>query len=170
MKKSLAFTICFLVLVSCQNNAIKSSTVIGYEFNEEGEKLNVIAGDVSITDIYLEFIKAHNDRNLDKIFQMDMDEVVIKAANGSVFKGREAHREALEGWFNASSPTWKVNWMIANTVQDGDGKNQSWLTTGVDVVETVDGNRITTHTVVDVNFIDGKVNELNAYDRPSGKE
>ena len=57
--------------------------------------------------------------------------------------------------------------MVANTVKGADGKSQNWLTTGVDVVQSVDGNNLTTHHVVDVNFIDGKVKELNAYDRAS---
>ena len=40
----------------------KQPTVIGYEYNEEGEKLNIIAGNVAITDLYLEYIQAHNDK------------------------------------------------------------------------------------------------------------
>ena len=60
--------------------------------------------------------------------------------------------------------------MVANTAQGKDGKNQNWLTTGVDLVQTIDGNSITSHHVVDVNFIDGKIKELNAYDRANEKK
>jgi len=60
--------------------------------------------------------------------------------------------------------------MVANTVQANDGKNQTWLTTGVDVVQSIDGNSVTSHHIVDVNFVDGKVKELIVYDRSSEQE
>ena len=148
----------------------KQPTVIGYEYNEEGEKLNIIAGNVAITDLYLEYIQAHNDKNLDKIFEIDMDEIIIKAANGSVYKGRDSHKEELDNWFASSNPVWKVKWMVANTAQGKDGKNQNWLTTGVDLVQTTDGNSVISNHIVDVNFVDGKIKELNAYDRASEKK
>ena len=176
MKKLLLITFISSILVSCQSPNKKEfkhsnePTVIGYEYNEEGEKLNIIAGNVAITDLYLDYIEAHNDKNLDKIFEMDMDEVIIKASNGAVYNGRDSHKEELDKWFTSSNPVWKVKWMVANTAQGKDGKNQNWLTTGVDLVQTTDGNSITSHHVVDVNFIDGKIKELNAYDRASEKK
>ena len=176
MKKLLLITLISSVLMSCQSpNEIdfkhpKQPTVIGYEYNEEGEKLNIIAGNVAITDLYLEYIQAHNDKNLDKIFEIDMDEIIIKAANGSVYKGRDSHKEELDNWFASSNPVWKVKLMVANTAQGKDGKNQNWLTTGVDLVQTTDGNSVISHHIVDVNFVDGKIKELNAYDRASEKK
>ena len=62
-------------------------------------------------------------------------EIIIKAANGSVYKGRDSHKEELDNWFASSNPVWKVKWMVANTAQGKDGKNQNWLTTGVDLVQ-----------------------------------
>ena len=59
--------------------------------------------------------------------------------------------------------------MVANTVQGNDGKNQTWLTTGVDVFQLLDGNNVTSHHIIDLNFVDGKVKELIVYDR-AGKE
>ena len=89
------------VLMSCQSPNEKDfkhpnqPTVIGYEYNEEGEKLNIILGNVAITDLYLEYIQAHNDKNLDKIFEIDMDKIIIKAANGSICKGRDLHKKKV---------------------------------------------------------------------------
>ena len=51
-----------------------------------------------------------------------------------------------------------------------DVKNQNWLTTGVDLVQTTDGNSIISHHIMDVNFVDGKIKELNAFDRASEKK
>ena len=171
--KKLLFSVIAVSLISCQAPKEKQSeqssepTVIGYEFNDEGEKLKIIAGNSAMTDIYLEYIQAHNDRDLSKISEIDMDSIVVRAANGALINGSDSHTEQLDIWFNANNPSWKVNFMVANTVQANDGKNQTWLTTGVDVVQSIDGNSVTSHHIVDVNFVDGKVKELIVYDRSS---
>ncbi len=175
--KKLLFSLIAVSLISCQAPKEKESeqssepTVIGYEFNDEGEKLNVIAGDAAMTDVYLEYIQAHNDRDLSKISEIDMDNIVVRAANGASINGSDSHTEQLDIWFNANNPSWKVNFMVANTLSKVMmGQNQAWLTTGVDVVQSIDGNNVTSHHIVDVNFVDGKVKELIVYDRASGQE
>ena len=173
MKKITVITLITLVLVSCKTPMEKTSikpTAIGYEYNDQGVKQEIIAGDLAITDVYMDYIQAHNDKNLEKIHEMDMEDVIIRASDGSLYNGRDSHKKELELWFSASNPTWKVKWMVANTVQGADGKKQHWLTTGVDVVQVIEENIITSHHVVDVNFVDGKIKELNAYDRASEKK
>jgi hypothetical protein len=173
MKKITVITLITLVLVSCKTPTEKTSikpTAIGYEYNDQGVKQEIIAGDLAITDVYMDYIQAHNDKNLEKIHEMDMEDVIIRAADGSLYNGRDSHKKELELWFSAANPTWKVKWMVANTVQGADGKKQHWLTTGVDVVQVIEENIITSHHVVDVNFVDGKIKELNAYDRASEKK
>ena len=145
-------------------------TAIGYEYNDQGVKQKIIAGDLAITDVYMDYIQAHNDKNLEKIHEMDREDVIIRAADGSLYNGRDSHKKELELWFSAANPTWKVKWMVANTVQGADGKKQHWLTTGIDVVQVIEENIVTSHHVVDVNFVDGKIKELNAYDRASEKK
>jgi hypothetical protein len=81
--KKLLFSLIAVFLISCQAPKEKKSeqsnepTVIGYEFNDEGKKLNVIAGDAAITDIYLDYIQAHNEKDLNKISEIDMDDIVL---------------------------------------------------------------------------------------------
>ena len=99
-----------------------------------------------------------------------MDSIVVRAANGALINGSDSHTEQLDIWFKASNPSWKVKFMVANNVQGNDGENQAWLTTGVDVVQSIDGNNVTSHHIVDVNFVDGKVKELIVYDRASEQE
>ena len=84
MKKLLLCTVLAASLISCQAPAEKGSdhshesTIIGYEFSDAGEKQNLIAGDISIIDTYMEFIQAHNDRDIDKIMDMVQDSILIK--------------------------------------------------------------------------------------------
>ena len=173
MKKITVITLITLVLVSCKTPVEKTSikpTVVGYEYNDQGVKQEIIAGNLAITDVYMDYIQAHNDKNLEKIHEMDREDVIIRAADGSLYNGRDSHKKELEVWFSAANPTWKVKWMVANTVQGADGKKQHWLTTGVDVAQVTEENTVTSHHVVDVNFVDGKIKELNAYDRASEKK
>ena len=129
--KKLLFSLIAVSLISCQAPKEKESeqssepTVIGYEFNDEGEKLNVIAGDAAITDIYLEYIQAHNDKDLSKISEIDMDNIVVRAANGAIINGSDSHTDQLDIWFNANNPSWKVKFMVANNVQGNNGQKSS---------------------------------------------
>ena len=123
MKKLILCVVLAGSLVSCQAPAEKESehshesTVIGYEFSDEGEKQNLIAGDVSIIDTYMEFIQAHNDRDIDKIMDMVQDSILIKTQDAQELKGKSIHREVLEKWFPESNPMWTVRWMATNTVE-----------------------------------------------------
>ena len=176
MKNFLLLTLLSTALMSCQPAAEKATTatkevaVIGYEFNDKGEKLNLIAGDLSVTEIWMEYIQAHNDKDVDKIAAMDAEDVTIYTSDGNVIKGSEAHKLALSTWFDTSNPSWKVNWMISNTVDVKDGENRNWLTTGNDVTDVVDGVETTIHSILDANIVDGKIKRLNIYDRAKNKE
>ena len=100
--KNLLCSLIAVILISCQASKQKKieqsnePTVIGYEFNDEGKKLNIIAGDVAMTDIYLEYIQAHNEKDLTKISEIDMDDIVVRAANGSLINGSDSHAEQLK--------------------------------------------------------------------------
>ncbi|MDA9361184.1 hypothetical protein N9R08_01650 [Flavobacteriaceae bacterium] len=176
MKIFLLLTLLSTALMSCQPAAEKATTatkevaVIGYEFNDKGEKLNLIAGDLSVTEIWMEYIQAHNDKDVDKIAAMDAEDVTIYTSAGNVIKGSEAHKLALSAWFDTSNPSWKVNWMVSNTVDVKDGENRNWLTTGNDVTDVVDGVETTIHSILDANIVDGKIKRLNIYDRAKNKE
>ena len=109
MKNLLYTALMSAALISCQSpkeaptQMADEPTVIGYEYNEEGEKLNLIVGDLANAEVYLDYIQAHNDKNLDKIFDMNMEDIVIKADDGRVINGRDNHKEALSAWFAASN-------------------------------------------------------------------
>ena len=68
------------------------------------------------------------------------------------------------------TPMWKVNWMVTNTVEQKDGENKNWLTTGNDVTDSLDGVETIIHSILDVNIIDGKIKQLYVYDRAKDKE
>ena len=171
MKKILLFTLLVGSLFSCQGPAEKGSehshesTVTGYQFNDEGEKQNLIAGDVSITETYMEFINAHNDRDIDKIMSMVQDSILIRTHDARLLNGKATHRQALEEWFPRSNPMWTVKWMVTNTVEVKDGENSDWLTTGIEIVETLDDKERTREQILDVNFVGKMIKEVSIYER-----
>jgi len=171
MNKLLLYTVILGSLISCQAPAESGSdksnepTVIGYEFNDEGEKQNLIAGDVSIIDTYMEFIQAHNDRNIDKIMNMVQDSILIKTQDARELKGKDKHRQALEEWFPESNPMWTIKWMATNTVEVKDGENRHSLTTGIEIKETINNKERMREQILDVNFVGKMIKELSIYER-----
>ncbi|CAI8169678.1 MAG: Uncharacterised protein [Polaribacter sp. SA4-10] len=147
-----------------------ASNIIGYEFSDKGEKLNLVAGDLSITKIWLDYTQAHNDKNLDKIAELDAVDITVYRADGTIGKGSDNHQKFLSDWFKSSNPNWKVKWMVANTVAQNDGKFQYWLTTGNEFTDTVEGEKIMVHTIADVNIIEGKIKKINIYSRAKEQE
>jgi len=171
MKKLLLITVISMVLTSCQNTTDKvANTITGYEFNEAGEKLNLLAGDVGLTKLWMDYTQAHNDRNLDKIAELDAEDIEIYRSNGTIGKGRDTHKQFLGDWFKSSNPNWKVKWMVTNTVAQKDGKNEHWLTTGNEFTDTIDGEEIMMYSIADVNFVDGKIKRINIYIRAKEQE
>ncbi|MDA0719452.1 MAG: hypothetical protein O2934_04815 [Bacteroidetes bacterium] len=118
--KKLALLLIAISTISCQNNseiiASKSSPVeIGSALMEgTSEMTPIVAGNTSNQSVWIEYIDAHNNRNLDKIAAINAEDWEGYTAQGIVLKGTEAHIEALDNWFKTASPKWEVKWMIAN--------------------------------------------------------
>ena len=168
MKKYLFLFTLLISFVSCQTKSTKEKDkkiIIGHEFNEQGDKLNIISGDVGLTDIWLDYIQAHNQRNLNKIAEVDSDDIEVFRADGTVGKGIKTHTDVLSNWFETSNPSWKVIWMVTNSVQKMDGSIEHWLTTGNEFTDTVDGVEIFMNVIADVNFVEGKIKRINIHNR-----
>jgi|TARA_B110000908_G_scaffold79961_1_gene95787 ketosteroid isomerase-like protein len=64
-----------------------------------GEKY-VVATD-AVTDVWMNYINAHNERDLDALMKMESDSISIDAQDGSVIQGKEIHRSALVNIHNS---------------------------------------------------------------------
>ena len=73
MKYLVYISILSLALVSCnssnQNQTSNSneSSVIGSGTLDNGKKVQIVAGDTNNEQVWIDYIKAHNERDLDKI-------------------------------------------------------------------------------------------------------
>lgn len=178
MKKLLLFSITVCLFASCDSpnssnqNADNKPAEIG---SAQMDGMEVMAplfvGEISNQQIWLDYIQAHNDKNLEKIAAINAEDWEGYTAEGSVIKGSNAHIEILDNWFQSANPKWEVKWMIANAVENKDGIVEQWLTTGNDYSDVDEkGNAIFQHNVHDIQFVDGKIKRINVYKRAKAEE
>jgi len=177
MKNILSLSILSLILISCntssQNQTEKPNepTVIGSNTMDDGIINPIIVGDTNNEQIWIDYIQAHNDRNLDKISEINADDWEGYTPDGNVVKGNDAHIEFLDNWFKTSNPQWKIKWMIANAAENEDGIMTQWLTTGNDYTNIdEEGNELLEHHVHDIQFTNGKIKRINVYSRSKPQE
>ncbi len=102
MKNIISITILSLILMSCdistqkQNDKANEPTVIGSSNMGDGKINPIIVGDTSNEQIWIDYIKAHNERNLDKIDEINADDWIGYTADGSVENGSTAHLVLLD--------------------------------------------------------------------------
>ena len=168
MKYIFNLTIILLLLFSCDNTPTNSNVpvVIGSYKNDAGKIVPITVGEVTNQQIWLDYIKAHNEKDLEKIAEINSEKWEGYTADGSVGKGNDTHIAILDNWFKNESPRWEVRWMIANSTENEDGEIEEWLTTGNDFYNVdADGNNIFEYNVHDVQFKDGKIVRVNVYSR-----
>ena len=128
MKNIFAYTLLFMFVIGCtdnqQQNSIDNSNLeIGSALMDGTTEMTpIIVGETSNQEIWIKYIQAHNDKNLDIIAKINSEDWEGYTADGSVVKGNKAHIEILENWFKNANPKWKVKWMIANAAKNKDGK------------------------------------------------
>jgi hypothetical protein len=146
--------------------------IIGTVFSDDGTPNPLVAGNTEKQQIWVDYIQAHNDRDLEKIADINADDWEGYVPDGSVIKGNATHIEWLKDWFSSSdNPKWEVKWMIANDGTNAEGVTETWLTTGNDITfNDADGNAVTEHHVHDIQFVGNEIRRINVYSRLSPKE
>ena len=91
-----------------------SPTVIGFSTGENGERSDIrLESDVA--EVWVEYLKAHNDRDYAKISEMNSEDIEVWGPAGQYIKGNEAHIEFLKEWVAATDVKWTPQWFINNT-------------------------------------------------------
>lgn len=113
MKNNFAYIMLVMLLIGCTNNQPQNSTEspdlkIGSAIMDGTTEMTpIIAGETSNQEIWLKYIQAHNDKNLDIIAEINAEDWEGYTADGSVLKGNKAHIEVLDNWFK-SPPKEKI--------------------------------------------------------------
>ena len=181
MKKLFTLLFAGFVLAACndvQNSNEKVSTkedlkptVIGSAYMEDRSVNPITGGDLNTEQVWLDYVQAHNDKNLEKIAELNHPEWEGFLPDGRTLKGTDAQIELLKTWFETSNPKWEVQWMITNDSKNEKGEMTHWLTTGNTYTDTdADGNEVLEHHIHDMEFVDGKIKKINVYSRAKTME
>ncbi|MBN09181.1 MAG: hypothetical protein CMC79_02255 [Flavobacteriaceae bacterium] len=175
MKKIILSLIAVSLIISCVNVEGNSNTVvekqskIGYDFSDEGEKRDLVAGSIENITIWENYIKAHNERDFDAIRALDSDTFKARGPQGQLVEGIDNHIEFLSQWFDQNSPKWKIKYTIANDVETKDGELMQWVTVGHDLTLTAEGKEVKLSQVIDALISDGKIQEFYVHERVKGE-
>ena len=101
MKK---FILLFAILLASCTAPVEEPKGSGYWAGGDGNEKFVNASD-ELTEIYSQWIQAHNDKDIEKVLSFETDSITILLADGNVIKGSEEHAESLSNYFE-SNPNW----------------------------------------------------------------
>ncbi len=173
MKKIIMFMISVLFITSCNqstnNITVEKQSIIGYDVSDEGEKRDLKGGSIENIAIWENYIKAHNERDMEVIRSLDSDTFKARGPQGQFIEGVDTHVEFLTQWFEQNSPKWEIKYAIANDVKTKDGELRQWVTAGHDMTLTVDGNQVNLYQVIDALISDGKIQEFYVHERVKGE-
>ena len=130
----------------------------GFFIYDEGEKY--IVGSDDITDIWVKYIDAHNDRDMKTIMEMESDSIKIVGPDGARIIGKEMHEQALTAWFEAEDPKWEIYWAMP---YEGVNGGATWVVAGHAVTLNVEGEEVKVNSMIDGEIVDGKVNRFFVY-------
>ncbi len=149
-----------------------TGAVIGSSISEDGSTHPLTAGDTAKQQIWLDYIAAHNERDLEKIAFINADDWEGYTPDGAVIHSNKTHIAWLDAWFKSGdNPRWVVRWMIASSGLNAEGAAEHWLTTGNDITfNDAEGNRVTEHHVHDVQFMGDQIKQVYVYSRPQVSE
>lgn len=159
MKSNFLLVLIVLLAFGCQTSTDQSTTkqVVGHQINNDGESLDITAGNLDNVKVWKAYVKAHNERDLEAIKAMNVDTIKIWGPRGEFIEGTEAHLNFLSDWFAGASPQWTSKYFIANEYTTKKGNLMEWVTSGHDLSMTIDSSAVKVFQVHDALIKDGKV-------------
>jgi len=169
MKKLLALVLILIISISCKQKVIEKiievDREVGYLLTPE-KTFTASSGDNSIVELWDEYIKAHNNRDLESISEMNSDSIQIYGPHGEIIEGIDDHLSFLEGWFEGASPKWKTFFSFPMKVNSMESqKDGQWVVSGAVVKMNVDGAEIDVTQLYDVYSENGKIMKFYVYER-----
>ena len=158
MKK---YIILFSILLASCNAPVSEPQGAGYWIGGDGTEKYVVASD-ELTEIYSNWIEAHNNKDIDAILSLQTDSIRIALSNGNVIEGKDAHAEALSNYFT-TDPNWNMYWALPYKAVS---KGEEWIIAGQYVTNTsADGEETAVQRMIDAQFVDGLLNWVIVYDK-----
>jgi hypothetical protein len=131
MKKIIISILTITILSNCtqqdiSNNNLEEKTPVRtagfsniWDYNASG---GFMIGNQESVDLLNEYIKFHNERNYEKIRELNYDSIQISGPNGESINGSDEHIAILKEWFKNANTTWKPIWGTSiKNVNDDNG-------------------------------------------------
>ena len=154
--KKLFILIFAVIFTAC--NAPAEQVGAGFFTYDEGEKY--VVGSDDITDVWVKYIDAHNERDIETIMAMNSDSIAIVGPDGSRVNGKTMHEQRLNEWFAAEDPKWEIYWAMP---YEGVNNGATWVIAGHSVTLNVEGDEVKVNSMIDGEIIDGKVSRFFVY-------
>ena len=97
---------------------------------------------------------------METILSMETDEIAIVGPDGSRVNGKEMHEQRLNEWFASEDPKWEMYWALPYA---GVSDNSTWIVAGHTMTLTIDGEEVKANSMIDAEFVDGKINRFFVY-------
>ena len=160
MKK---YILLFAILIASCSAPIEEPKGSGMWAGDENETFTV--GSDEMTEMYLKFIDAHNNRDIETNKSLEAEDIRIDVPDGSRIEGPDAHGEALSAWFESGvDPKWNVFWVMPYI---GQPSGQTWIVGGHSLTQTIDGEEVTTVQMIDAQVEDGLFKWAIIYEKQS---
>ena len=157
MKK---YILLFAILLASCDAPMEETTGFGFWAGDENETF--IAGPSETTELYSQFIDAHNNQDMEAIDALLSDDLVIYHSDGRTVDDKASHLEGLKSWFEETNPSFNPFWGMPYV---GVNNGETWIIAGHQTITTVDGVETSTGTMLDIQFTDGLVSMIIVYDR-----
>ena len=158
MKNILIITI-ILAVVGCTPPASETS-VKGVGFFKPQPEETFIAGSDEVMDVWMKYIDAHNNQDMETIMSMSADSIYVLGPDGSEIKTKEEQAALLEGWFAAANPKWDAYWgMPYKSVPSG----ADWVIAGHNLTQTIGGKEVKELHMIDGEIKDNKIVRFFVY-------
>ena len=169
MKKLLALVLILIISISCKPKVIEKiievDREVGYLLTPE-KTFTASSGDNSIVELWDEYIKAHNNQDLESISEMNSDTIQIYGPHGEIIQGNDDHISFLKVWFEGAAPEWKTFFSFPMKVNAMESqKDGQWVVSGAVVKMNVDGAEIDVTQLYDVYSENGKIMKFYVYER-----
>ena len=157
MKKLILISL-IIAFIGCNPVSEKVADGVGFFKPMPDEKF--IAGSDDVMDLWMSYIDAHNNQDMDAIMSISADSIYILGPDGSEVKSKVEQANLLEGWFAAANPKWDAYWgMPYKSIPSG----ADWIMAGHNVTQTIDRVESTELHMIDGEIKDGKVIRFFVY-------
>lgn len=157
MKQISYLLLATLFMVACNTTPEAVDTPAPGFLQTADGKIDAVNASPENLAILEKYIKAHNERNIELISEMDHDSISIELPDGSVVFGKDTHREVLEQWFDASNPIWNTVFAYSMKVV---GQKGEWVITGHSFKDQVDGTDINEYHIADMFIVEDKIRRI----------